>query len=357
MLAYILPNRNRPGESSWRTANREGISLVEMLVVVAIIASLAGLLLPAVQSAREAARSISCQNSLRQMGLATQNYLSAHGRFPPSYCISAAPLVNREAHSWSTHARLLPFLEQSNAAAQIRLDLDWHLQVDQGLTAWVPNIYACASEPNREIRTKDGRPYVASVNYGFVAGTWRVFTPTSRQGGSGSFVVNGRLSDGSISDGMDNTLAASEVKAYQPYVRNANVIAHGVPSNNQTFLNVTGQFKTTGHTVWPDGRVHHAGVTTTFPPNTFVAYAPTDDGDFGLGFLDIDYTSQQEGKSATRATYAAITSRSYHAGYVNSVMLSGRVLSVFDTIDRRLYQALGSRAGAERANIPAIRRQ
>lgn len=357
MLASILPNRNHHGESSRGTVDRAGISLVEMLVVVAIIASLAGLLLPAVQSAREAARSISCKNSLRQMGLATQNYLSAHGRFPPSYCISAASILNREAHSWSTHARLLPFLEQSTAASRIELDVDWHLQVDDGLTAWVPNIYACGSEPNREIRSKNGRPYVASANYGFVAGTWRVFTPTSREGGGGAFIVNGRLTDGSIADGMDNTLAAAEVKTYQPYVRNADMIGSAVPSSSQVFLNVAGQFKTTGHTVWPDGRVHHAGITTTFTPNTFVAFAPTGDGDFDLGVLDIDYTSQQEGKSATRTTYAAITARSYHAGYVNSVMLSGRVLSVSDTIDGRLYRALGSRAGAEQTTTPAIRQQ
>ncbi|GAB5406614.1 MAG: DUF1559 domain-containing protein [Aureliella sp.] len=325
--------------------------------MVAIIAMLAGLLLPAVQAAREAARSASCQNNLKQIGLATQNYLTAHGRFPPSYCISSASLSNREAHSWSVHARLLPFLEQSSAARQIRLDVDWHLQVDGGLTAWRPSVYACASEPNHEIRMKAGRPYVASVNYGFVAGTWRVFSPQSSRGGDGAFIVNGDLSDGSISDGFDNTLAASEVKTYQPYVRNAEMVGSLPPRSTEVFRGIIGQFKTTGHTVWPDGRVHHTGVTTTFGPNSFVPYDPVDDGDFGLGTLDIDYTSQQEGKSATRTTYAAITSRSYHSGRVNAVMVSGRVLSISDTIDRATYQSLGTRSGAEQIDSAVISRR
>ncbi len=359
MQRRILPTRYRAGQSVaqqmlHKSADRGGISLVEMLVVVAIIGMLAGLLLPAVQSARESARSMGCQNNLKQIGLASQNYLSAHRRLPPSFCISLASLSDRAAHSWSVHARLLPFLEQASAADQIRLDVDWHLQVESGLTAWRPGVYACSSEPNQEIRLKDGRPYVASVNYGFVAGTWRVFSPENRRGGDGAFIVNGNLSDGKISDGFDNTLAVSEVKTYQPYVRNAESVGAFPPVDSGVFRRVVGQFKTTGHTVWPDGRVHHTGITTSFVPNTFVPYDAGDERNLGRGFWDIDYTSQQEGKSSSKTTYAAITARSYHVGRVNAVMLSGRVISVSDTIDRSAYQSLGTRSGAERLDPASI---
>ena len=59
-----------------------GFTLVELLVVVAILATLMGLILPAVQSARESARRSSCLNNVRQLGLAAANHESARGRFP-----------------------------------------------------------------------------------------------------------------------------------------------------------------------------------------------------------------------------------------------------------------------------------
>ena len=63
--------------------NRNAFTLVELLVVIAIIGVLVGMLLPAVQAARGAARRVSCLNNIKQMTLACINYQSAHERFPP----------------------------------------------------------------------------------------------------------------------------------------------------------------------------------------------------------------------------------------------------------------------------------
>src|SRR5437660_1323471 len=84
---------------------RSGFTLIELLVVIAIIAVLVALLLPAVQQAREASRRASCKNNLKQLGLALHNYESSYTCFP-----SAKNATN----SFSAHARLLPFLEQTN---------------------------------------------------------------------------------------------------------------------------------------------------------------------------------------------------------------------------------------------------
>jgi prepilin-type N-terminal cleavage/methylation domain-containing protein/prepilin-type processing-associated H-X9-DG protein len=92
--------------------HRRGFTLVELLVVIAIIATLIGLLLPAVQAAREASRRASCQNNLKQIGLAMFNYSIAKRRYPPGQYKdpSLASVAGSKAIAWSTF--FLEFLDQ-----------------------------------------------------------------------------------------------------------------------------------------------------------------------------------------------------------------------------------------------------
>lgn len=97
---------------------RHGFTLVELLVVIAIIGTLVGLLLPAVQTARESARRSSCQNKLKQVGLALHNYADAQKRLPPG-CTTIASggtsLNERDSNSGATWVVLvLPYLEQQS---------------------------------------------------------------------------------------------------------------------------------------------------------------------------------------------------------------------------------------------------
>src|SRR3954467_436772 len=103
-----------------------GFTLIELLVVIAIIAVLIGLLLPAVQAAREAARRMQCTNNLKQLSLALHNYESAHAMLPPAGSFNPGLLAPMP--SYSVQARLLPFVEQASLHNALNYDIPFAIQ-------------------------------------------------------------------------------------------------------------------------------------------------------------------------------------------------------------------------------------
>jgi prepilin-type N-terminal cleavage/methylation domain-containing protein len=188
---------------------RRAFTLVELLVVLAVIGVLTALLLPAVQMAREASRRSSCGNNLRQIGLALHNFESARKRLPPG---RGAPLPK----VFSAHAYLLPYLEQNKVADLLDLDSaptsfsvgSTTYSGDANYDAAVAGIETllCPSDPTGD--RVPNSPYGAT-SYAACAGTGAL-AAGSLTGADGVFFLDSKTRFASIVDGTSNTAAFSE---------------------------------------------------------------------------------------------------------------------------------------------------
>ena len=215
-------------------------TLIELLVVIAIIAVLIGLLLPAVQSAREAARRSQCVNNLKQIGLAVANYESSHGCIVSGYISSTGPLAsfgvsgynpdpqtNDNGPGWGWLALLLNQTEQSPLYNAINFNLPTWVADNATVVTVQIGVFNCPSANNPDgfcpmvdanlnplpvANTKFAR-----ANYQYNMG-WNdtSITPAntnyedSIRGCNGPLYRNSRVTYAGVSDGLSNTIIASE---------------------------------------------------------------------------------------------------------------------------------------------------
>lgn len=332
--------------------NRVGFSLVELLVVIAIIGTLVGLLLPAVQGAREAARRSACQNNLRQLGLALHNFENSQRAFPPSGTDVFVSGVQQAP--WSGQALLLPYLEGDTLFRKIDFSLPYShatnmsLFPPNGVAATRVDVLVCPGETKATpVLDASGLPKHFPLNYGLNVGAYLILdasTPARRDGG-GAFAPFKKLRPATFMDGLSKTIALAEVKAKTPRAQDIPGMPAVAPSSpiSAGSLAAGGTWGVeSGHTEWVCGRSLHIGITTTFVPNTTVPYTHSDGKEY-----DVDICGPREGTSPTAVTQAVITSRSHHRNMVNATMMDGSVRSVASGIDLTTWRALGSRAGGE----------
>jgi prepilin-type N-terminal cleavage/methylation domain-containing protein/prepilin-type processing-associated H-X9-DG protein len=199
--------------------DRRGFTLIELLVVIAIIALLIGLLLPAVQKVRDAAARSTCQNNLKQVGLAAQGYHDANRSFPPGYSSGVGPNGEDTGPGWGWAAFLLPHVEQQPLFAQIDFTRPVEAPQHAAARTTVLKVYLCPADlPPAAIpvgpRSASGQLTsttctVAPASY---AGCFGVTEPGVD--GEGVFFRNSQVKIADITDGTSSTLLAGE-RAYR----------------------------------------------------------------------------------------------------------------------------------------------
>jgi len=293
-----------------------GFTLVELLVVITIIGILIALLLPAVQSAREAARRVSCQNNLKQLGLALQEYHESAGRFPP------VTVSNPYDHTWVP--MILPHIEQENLVMQYRWDKNWKNEANQPVITMRLQILLCPSA--------GGTKRVDDIGSGKKAATSDYSSPS---GVSGELKQQGFIPPVKDLNGIMGPARATPMARIHDGSSNTIILAEDAGRPEHWTRQGRGPNSTNngcGNYDVSDGRVRGAGWADT-------AMAIPLHGFAGSGV-------KCNGPCAVNCTNNNETF-SFHSGGANVGFADGRVQFISESVDIKTYAALITMSGTE----------
>ena len=311
---------------------RPGFTLVELLVVIAIIGVLVGLLLPAVQQAREAARRMSCSNNFKQIGLAVHNYHAAYQKLPKQKTGTGLdPNTNAwwEDSEWTNQGQLswlvpiIPFMEQQGLWEQISNPLGSELDAGAALvdrtipwSAYGPRpgdyryppamtelpAFRCPSDPGRGLPSMGRTNYAACLGDSFSKSETGPVDPKlkvtpadaqwSNAGQRGMFVAHTQMAFRDVLDGLSNTIMAGEINtdlgdsditteaaAWKGSKANPSICREDVDplrprfwrAGINTVASLHGPLHGRGYR-WISGETGHTGMHTIIPPNGTMCY-------------------------------------------------------------------------------------
>ena len=292
-------------------------------------------------------------NNMKQLGLAINQYEQNNGGLPPSAIVVKTTTSGvLWTSDWGPFARILPYLEQSTTYAAYNFNSAYGDPANMTATAQSIATYLCPSEVRTDKITDPSFGDTGWTNYGFCLGDWFVWAgpnggPTTRS----AFGPNLSRHWADFRDGASQTIFVSEVKNYQPCVWDCGRLSQisspfNIPGPNADPRAIAPEYSASGckfflngHTQWSEIAVHHIGMTTAWPPNKQTP------GSTGFSVADVDINSERERFGGP--TYAAITSRSYHPGGVNTLFGDGSVRFVKSSVAGMVWRAVGTVAGGK----------
>ena len=286
-----------------------GFTLIELLVVIAIISVLIALLLPAAQSAREAARRVQCINNLKQVGLALHGYHSANDAFPIGYVAWPNSNTNVTSPGWGWASALLPALEQQPLynATNLALPIEDPTNATTRLTPLA--VFACPTDRFTGLFTMtdvNEQPIADAQTNSYAGNFGRDINiakyPTT---GNGMFVCNLAFGVRDVTDGTSQTITVGERGSLLTRVPWAGAINGGICRITPGSPSQSTRTKTAP--VEPLARADTNGGTSTdlfFDPDDFYSPHPA-----GIHFLMCDGSVRFIKTSISSAVYGDLCSR------------------------------------------------
>jgi prepilin-type N-terminal cleavage/methylation domain-containing protein len=323
---------------------RPALTLIEVLVVIAIIAVLAGLLMPAVQRVRESANYINCRNHLKQIGLAIHNYEVAHGYFPG---------LGNLPHQDSVLARVLPCLELDSLRQTIASDQPLFIPIgDYGrlngpqtaAARTVVPLFLCPSDGQSPVYSGYDYATLAGTNYVANTGTGTGTYYDFRYPTDGVFWYGSKLRHSDLTDGLSSTIFVSEA-----------LLGTGFDSYDIATIDSRRQWMSVGCMASPAS--DHPGTTPPLTDSLCMSQTlMTWRGDRNVSWIGgpghrsvfNTYLMPNDGMTDCGSWgLGRFKASSGHPGGVNMILGDGSVHFIKDHIDLQTWRALSTRGDCE----------